>query len=341
MIKEKNDFKKKINSVIFHHYKNCKKYKKILDLLNYDIKREHDLKDQPFLPVNLFKEQDLISVPEEKIYKTLNSSGTSNSKLSKIYLDKENSERQIKALNSIMSEILGKNRLPMLIIDSPYILKDKFKFNAKVAAINGFSFFGKNYTYLLNENKSINYKLLNEFLNKYGHSPFLVFGFTFNIYENLILKLKLKNINKDFSNGIILHGGGWKKMENLKINSKDFNMKIKSKINIKKIFNYYGLIEQTGSIFLECNHCNCLKTNNYSEVIIRDKNLNILPPGKKGFVQLFSLLPSSYPGHIILTEDVGEIIKNNNEDCNFCKNKTRFRIHGRFKKSVVRGCSDV
>ena len=341
MIKEKNDFKKKINFIISHHYKNCKKYKKILDLLNYDIKREHDLKDQPFLPVNLFKEQDLISVPEEKIYKTLNSSGTSNSKLSKIYLDKENSERQIKALNSIMSEILGKNRLPMLIIDSPYKLKDRFKFNAKVAAINGFSIFGKNHTYLLNENKSINYKLLNEFLNKYGHSPFLVFGFTFNIYENLILKLKLKNINKDFSNGIILHGGGWKKMENLKVNSKDFKMKIKSKINIKKIFNYYGLIEQTGSIFLECNNCNCLKTNNYSEVIIRDKNLNILPPGKKGFVQLFSLLPSSYPGHIILTEDVGEIIKNNNEDCNFCKNKTRFRIHGRFEKSVVRGCSDV
>ena len=71
MIKEKNNFKEKINSLIFHHYKNCKKYKKILDLINYDIKIKHDLKDQPFLPVNLFKEQDLISVPEEKIFKTL------------------------------------------------------------------------------------------------------------------------------------------------------------------------------------------------------------------------------------------------------------------------------
>ena len=44
-------------------------------------------------------------------------------------------------------------------------------------------------------------------------------------------KIYKKNINKDFSNGIILHGGGWKKMENLKVNSKDFKMKITIKEN--------------------------------------------------------------------------------------------------------------
>jgi len=340
MRNEQIEFKEKLKSVILHHYKNCKKYKKILDLLKYDINKKYDLKDQPFLPVNLFKEQDLISIPKQKIYKTLNSSGTSNSKLSKIYLDRENSNSQVKALNSIITEVLGKNRLPMLIVDNFNQLKDRFKFNAKVAAINGFSIFGKNHTYLLKENKSINYKLLNDFLSKYGDKPFLVFGFTFNIYENLIIKLNSKNLFRDFSNGIILHGGGWKKMENLKINSHEFKKKIKDKINTKNIYNYYGLIEQTGSIFLECLNCNCFKTNSYSEIIIRDKDLNILPPGKKGFVQLFSLLPSSYPGHIILTEDIGEIIKNS-KNCKFCKSKTKFIIHGRFAKSIVRGCSDI
>ena len=47
----------------------------------------------------------------------------------------------------------------------------------------------------------------------------------------------------------------------------------------------------------------------YSEVLIRDKNFKSLQK-IKGFIQLLSLLPKSYPGHSILTEDIGEIIEN-------------------------------
>ena len=57
-------------------------------------------------------------------------------------------------------------------------------------------------------------------------------------------------------------------------------------------------------------------TSIFSDVIVRDKHMKVLPPGKKGFIQLISILPKSYPGHIILTEDIGEIVEN---DCN-CKN---------------------
>ena len=54
---------------------------------------------------------------------------------------------------------------------------------------------------------------------------------------------------------------------------------------------------------------------------------------------LFSLLPTSYPGHNILTEDIGEIVKDNNCDCG-PKGK-RFLVHGRAKQSEIRGCSDT
>ena len=57
-----------------------------------------------------------------------------------------------------------------------------------------------------------------------------------------------------------------------------------------------------------------------------------------GFIQLLSLLPKSYPGHSILTEDMGEIIENN---CNLCFGKKKFLVHGRAEKSEIRGCSDV
>ena len=61
--------------------------------------------------------------------------------------------------------------------------------------------------------------------------------------------------------------------------------------------------------------------------------------GKKGLIQLFSLLPTSYPGHSILTEDIGEIVKNNSCECsNIGKS---FKVHGRSTNSELRGCSDT
>ena len=52
----------------------------------------------PFLHVNVFKEKDFLSVKKKKIYKILNSSGTTNQKVSKIYLDSENAKNQIVVL---------------------------------------------------------------------------------------------------------------------------------------------------------------------------------------------------------------------------------------------------
>jgi len=113
---------------------------------------------------------------------------------------------------------------------------------------------------------------------------------------------------------------------------------LKKKLNLKHIYNYYGLVEQTGSIFIECK-CGYFISSNFSDIIIRDENFNELKHNQKGFIQLFSLLPSSYPGHIILTEDVGEIIEPNN--CNCSINGKRFLIHGRIQEAEIRGCSDV
>ena len=60
---------------------------------------------------------------------------------------------------------------------------------------------------------------------------------------------------------------------------------------------------------------------------------------KKGLIQLISLLPTSYPGHSILTEDIGEVVEKNN--CKCALYGKRFLVHGRVKEAEVRGCSDV
>ena len=54
---------------------------------------------------------------------------------------------------------------------------------------------------------------------------------------------------------------------------------------------------------------------------------------------MISLLPTSYPGHNILTEDIGEIVGEDNCKCG--KKGKYFLVHGRIKEAEIRGCSDV
>jgi len=331
-------FEKEINSLTLHHYKNSKEYKKILDSFEYKLENR-ELNKIPFLPTKLFKEFNLRSVSKKKILKVLVSSGTTGTNPSKIHLDKENAYNQMSVLTKIMSTILGKRRLPMLIIDQNPKIPNRSVFNARTAAIYGFSMFGKNQTYLLNDKNEIDYISLSNFLKKFGNKTFFIFGFTSFIFENLIKKLSTKLLYFNFRNGILLHGGGWKKMEKIKISNKIFKEKLLKKLELKNIYNYYGLVEQTGSIFIECKKCSCFVTSIYSEILIRDKHFNIVRNNNTGFIQLFSLLPISYPGHSILTEDIGEIVDDDNCECS--SQGTRFLVHGRAKQSEIRGCSDT
>ena len=328
-----------ISLLNLHHYNQCEKYKKIINNLKFKLKSNNRLEDFPMLPARIFKKFDLKSIPENKIVKKLVSSGTSGQELSKIYLDKKNASDQVRVLVKIMSTILGNKRLPMLVIDQKPKTTNKLIFNASTAAIYGFSIFGTQRNYLLDENKKIDYIVLNNFLKEYGADKFLIFGFTSLVYENLIQKLSVNLIKSDFQNGILIHGGGWKKMEKLKTNNDIFKKKLVKKINLNKIYNYYGLVEQTGSVFIESKKCGYFHTSVYSDIFIRDKKFNVLKNKKKGLIQLMSLLPTSYPGHNILTEDIGEIIGEDNCKCGL-KGKY-FVLHGRAKEAEVRGCSDA
>ena len=328
-----------LNNLNLHHYNKSDLYKRYLDKMNFKSNKYSSLVSFPFLPVRLFKEFDFLSIKRKNIFKTINSSGTTSNITSKIYIDKTNALNQIKVLQKIFNSVVGNSRLPMLVIDSKNDNLNRNNFNASAAAISGFSMFANEVVYLLDQNGNIDYENLNNFLNKHSNSKFLVFGFTYNVFINLINKLKKNKLNqKNLSGAFLIHGGGWKKIEKQKIKRDTFNKLINKKLNIKNIINYYGLVEQIGSIFFECK-CGYFIASNFSEIIIRDENFKICKDGESGFVQLISLLPTSYPGHNILTEDVGEIVKNHN--CTCYGHGKRFLIHGRLKDAELRGCSNI
>lgn len=330
-----------INKLTEHHYKKSQEYRKILDGLNYDPKNFKSIEKLPFLPARLFKFFEMLSIKKSEIFKTLSSSGTSGMETSKIYLDKLNAYNQIKVLEKVINRKIGNQRLPMLVVGKNNNFLNNNNFNAQRAAINGFSLFAKKIIYLLDENNNIDSEKFKNFLKENGNNKFIVFGFTSNIYTQLVEKLSEKDTKKKLlTKAMIIHGGGWKNLEHKKINNLKFKTLLSEKLGVKKknIINYYGLVEQTGSIFFECK-CGFFITSDYSSILIRDKHFNILKEGERGFIQLISMLPSSYPGHIILTEDIGEIVSSKNCNCGH-KGNIRFLVHGRVPKAELRGCSN-
>jgi hypothetical protein len=79
----------------------------------------------PYVPVGLFKSYELLSIPREDVQMVMTSSGTTGQQVSRIYLDRTTAMRQTTALSRIMQEVLGPQRLPMLIIDSRAILQNR------------------------------------------------------------------------------------------------------------------------------------------------------------------------------------------------------------------------
>ena len=116
-----------------------------------------EIRNIPFIPVRLFKEHELLSVPRSSIIKTMRSSGTSGQIPSKIFLDKYTASNQSKVLSKIVTDFIGKKRLPLLVIDSKSVIKDRKQFSARGAGILGFSMFGHNITYALNEDMTLDH----------------------------------------------------------------------------------------------------------------------------------------------------------------------------------------
>ena len=340
LVKEEKDafYFDALNALTKHHYANCVQYQKILDMLGFDPTIKYNSEEIPPIPVRLFKEYDLMSVDKSQIIKTMTSSGTTGQSVSKIFLDRKTSANQQRVLAKIVSDFIGEKRLPMLIIDTKSVIKNRNLFSARGAGILGFSMFGRDITYAIDEDMQFDFDTVEAFLKKHKHENILIFGFTFIIWEYFYKRLAETGKQLALENGIMIHGGGWKKLIDIAVDNKKFKHLLESVCGIKKVYNYYGMVEQTGSIFIECDS-GYLHSSIFSDVRVLKTDFSMCSVNEKGLVQLSSLLPYSYPGHIVLTEDTGEII--GEDDCSCGRLGKYFKIHGRVLDAEIRGCSDT
>jgi hypothetical protein len=309
-----------------------------------DIEAIQKLEDIPYIPVQMFKQFDLRTCPEQEIVKVLQSSGTTGGTPSRIPLDKATTINQIKALKSILSGYLGKNRKIFLVIDHEGINSPKLAFSARTAGVRGLSIYAKKIFYLLKEEEgklSLNMPVIRDIIENYSDEDVYAFGFTYIIWTVFYEQLKKEGIRFSFDNVTLFHGGGWKKMHDLAVSKETFSDTIAEVFGTRpdRILDFYGMAEQTGIIFVDCEqgnkHVPC-----FSQVIIRDPfTLEPCDSGKTGLIEVMSVLADSYYDQAVLTEDLG--VQIGVDDCPCGRKGRYFRFISRVEKAELRGCGDT
>ena len=326
-----------LNELTARHYAAGLPYRRIVDGALGGLRPAAAVEDVPYLPVSLFKTQRLQSIADEAVRVTLTSSGTTGQTVSRIVLDTDTSTIQQKALANSLVHVLGKRRLPMLVIDTGMVFKDPRRMSARGAGVLGLMRYGRSHAFALDPDLEPDVEAVRAFLAEHGDQPFFMFGFTFVVWMHFYERFRDSGI--DLSNGILIHSGGWKKMVERSVDNATFRHAFKEAFGLTRIYNFYGMVEQIGSIFLE-GPDGLLFPPNSADVIIRDpRSWQPLPPGQPGVIQLLSLLPHSYPGHSVLTEDMG-VVESVDPGIDGW-NGRGLRVLGRVAKAELRGCSDV
>lgn len=323
-----------LNELTRFHYEHCAPYAHIIDAAWGGLKEARSIADVPFLPVQIFKQLELSSTAAPTM--TLQSSGTSGQTPSRIVVDAETADRQSRALVATFRPILGDSRLPFLAIDTKDVIKPN-NLTARGAGVLGMMKFGAKATFALAPDLKVDDAVIRRFVEANRGRPFLIFGFTFLVWTKLFDHYADGEL--DLSDAILVHSGGWKKLEEKKVSNAVFRASLKRRFNVEKIYNFYGFVEQIGSMFVE-GPGGLLYPPNFTDVIVRRPgSWDVAPEGEEGVLQVVSLLPKSYPGHSVLTEDRGMVVATDaGQEGHYGK---AIVVAGRVAKAELRGCSDI
>lgn len=332
-------YREELTALTRRHRARCPEYRRLLDALGY---REEDGLEEaeiPMLPVSIFKELELRSVPEDAVFKTVTSSGTTGQRASRIFLDADTAAAQQRVLYRIVSDFIGERRLPLLVLDSKKVLRDRAMFSARGAGVLGFSIFGSQSCYALDDGMRLDLKGIRDFLAAHRGERVLCFGFTYIVWKHVVQALEALGEELAIAGGVLIHGGGWKKLAGEAVSPAQFKERVRQSLGVETVCDYYGMAEQTGCIYMECP-CGRLHASVWSDVLVRRPgDFSLCEPGEPGVLQVLSPLPLSYPGHSLLTEDMGVLL--GEDDCPCGRLGKYFAVTGRAPRAEIRGCSDT
>ena len=312
-----------IDELTKYHLARCSDYRKIVEA-----RFKNQAPEDIYIHAGLFKEKLLITdrYTDSIQYRSSGTSGHHSRIVFSRYDAIEQQRHLLKTFKPFLST--KKNRL-FVELET----KTDGVNNARKAAARGFSLLGRKRIAIRPDTKGL-FSALKEC--REHDLDMVLFGFTFEIYK-FLKNIDATNVNLLDRQIDLIHGGGWKKLENERISNKDFIKLAQARLGNINVINYYGMVEQLGLVYPQCAE-GYFHISSDAQIIIRDAKGLRVHDGGTGIIQSISPLPKSYPGHSVLTEDLGRIIPGH---CLCGRAGGRFEFLGRLAHAEIRGCSDA
>lgn len=335
-IKNELDFQAKCLETFRYQYENVEVYRRFVDFLGKNISEIKEVKDIPFLPIEMFKNHQVL----DKNFKTENyfqSSGTTQIQTrSKHFIADFNLYEE--SIYQSFEQFLGKpedyiflgllpnyseNTHSSLIYMVDYLMKKSGK------PENGYFLY--------------NHQELFELLQNLGkeNKKVILFGVSFALLDFLDSKNDFTTLQiNDFT---VIETGGMKgRKEEM---TKDELLKILQKgFGTDKIFSEYSMTELLSQAYsLGNNEYSC---PNWMRILIRNTEdpFSYVENGRTGAINIIDLA-NRHSCSFIATQDLGKIIYNPEilryaqNDKNDLFRKVKFQVLGRIDHSDIRGCS--
>jgi phenylacetate-coenzyme A ligase PaaK-like adenylate-forming protein len=339
-------FLKALREVALHHYRFCEPYQRLCQKRGFDPETFQSLEELPYFPTSLFKDLLILSVPPEAVFREIKSSATTTGRSSLVGLDRETSQRQSKCFTKMVVDRLGNKRYRFIVLDEPSTISRSAIISARSSTIRSLLFCAKEAQTCVNEDHgklSLDEEKLDGLLRAGEEQPeeIAIFGFTFILYFYVVRKLLESGKRYHLPGAKVLHIGGWKKLEAEKVTPEKLIDDCCELFGVFKedVVDFYGFTEQAGLIYPTCE-AGLRHTPVFAEILVRDPlTLKSLPPDQEGLLQFISPIQTSYPGHSVLTEDLGVIL--GMDDCKCGRKGTLFKMVGRAREAEFRGCGDI
>ena len=313
-ISSQNKFKEIALEIFKHQYQNNKVYQRYCNLLGQSPKTVRELKDIPFLPIEFFKKQTIIT-GHDPVQKIFSSSGTIGSITSKHHVTDISiyEESYRKAFVQFYGDI---NEYCILALLPSYLEREGSSLIYMAEDLIKRSQHPESGFYLNNQEALIE-KLLQ--LESKGQKTLLI-GVSFALLD-LVEKQQFS-----LKNTTVMETGGMKGKRK-EITRFELHLLLKEGFGVSEIHSEYGMTEllsqaySLGEGVFQCPP--------WMKIIARNTEnpLEILEDSKTGGLNIIDLA-NYHSCSFIATQDLGKVFQDR-----------RFEVLGRFDNSDIRGCN--
>lgn len=319
-IKTEQEFLDVALTTFRYQYRNIEVYRKFVDYLNIDVETVKSIEKIPFLPIEMFKNHQIL---DKNISTDLyfQSSGTTQMNLSKHFIANENIYQE--SIYKSFEKFIGKPEdfiflglLPSYLEkqNSSLIYMVDFLMKKSDKPENGYFLY--------------NHEDLFKLLNKIKDKKIILFGVSFALLDFLDY-CDANSLEFEISDALtVIETGGMKgRKEEM---TKDELLKIlQTGFNTEKIYSEYSMTELLSQAYsLGKNTYECPE---WMRVLVRNVEdpLSYETAGKTGAINIIDLA-NIHSCAFIATQDLGKLLTEDNK---------KFQVLGRIDHSDIRGCS--